>query len=510
MFAKLRQKKEQKNFDKEVILGISIEMERYAQATAEHIKAFSELKHIANGKITRENDYKTQAGSSAEVKQKARVNADNTINGKSKRIERTDNVGSVNHPKYDHVEVDIDGKPILTSDGEFVGGSQQKNFSSVKSYVKLTSNKIPKGKSVSPYEHYKDTPIDIPSDQYTEALDLFDQNIENLQNQERILREKGMDVKADEKHEQLTRTKDVRSRLRKSKVSTTDAMEARKQPILSTVKDGIRIANKAGIEGAKNGAIIGGSISLFRNTKSLIGGEVETDEAIINISKDTTKIAAKSYVSSASSAALGGVLQNSSNQVLRNLAKKNGPAAIISTGVILAKQTTKLLQGEITPEEFAINIGREGTTLASSITGSNLGAVIGTAMLPGVGTIVGGVIGGMLASMLSSSAHNQLMQCVQDTKLSEERRKAINKVCIYLKEQEFLYRKNMVMVFEEFFDKKEKEIMNGFESISLSLQHGTSISPGLESISKSFNTDLAFNSSDELKAHVASGRSITI
>ncbi len=499
-----KERKEKKNFQEEVNMAIGLEMEKFAEANFQHFSSISELKNISNSKINpdyADTNYQQQAGFSAEVKQRARYNADKILDGKSERIERTDNVGAVNHSKYDHVQVDKNGNPIKDSNGNFVGGSQQKNFSKVENYDKLYKKD---------YEHYKDTPIDVPEDHYDEIIERWKNENKKLVKQEQRLLDDGKVEEAKRIREKIDKLDDTGKRLRKSKVSSKDAMEARKNYRKSVAKDIGKISHKAGLDASKKGAVIGGAISTVTNTKALIDGDIDIEEAFTNISKDTAISAAKSYMNAAAASAVGGALKATNKEILKNIAKKNGPVAIVTAAGILAKQTGLLISGKINGDEYAKNIGREGFSLASSLTGSNLGAIVGTALFPGLGTIVGGFIGGMTTSMLSNAFYAELMNTIHETKMSDERRKFIEEYCQKLKTEEIAYRQEMLLTFDRFFDDKENAISHAFNDISEALQNGESITNGLNQVADAFNLKLAFQSTEELTKHINSRKTLEL
>lgn len=497
-------KKKQKDFNNEVNLAICAELERFGSASAEHFASFAELKNMSSWKINpehSENNFFQQAGKAAEVKNAARRNAENIINGNPERIARTDTLGETNHRQFDHVTVDSNGTPILNSKGHFLQGSQQKSHSQIKTYRNLFGKE---------YEHYKDAILDVPSDQLDGIVKDWNEQIQKLEEQKLNRINNGDFERAKQLDNKIKKINDAKSRLRDSKVSTADALEARKQHIKSVAKDVAKVSHKAGVESAKMGAAIGGGISSIQNIKAYWDNDKNASEALLSVAKDTGKAATTSYLTGASSAAVGGVLKNSSKQICKNLAKKNGPAAIVQSGVILAKHTTQLLSGKITPAQFAENINQEGMTLAASMTGGNLGAVAGTMIMPGVGTIIGGVIGGMVASMMSGALFNELKSSINATKLSSQRREQIHAMCNFLIEQEIQYRENMLKVFDEFFTEKENEIRRGFDSISEALLTGNSISNGLGTIGDAFNLELQFKSVKEFEEHIQSGNTLQI
>jgi hypothetical protein len=489
--------KKEKQFNSEINLAISTELEKFGFANAEHFKSHADLTKIAASKINPEyadKNYHQQSGFSAEIKTEARTNAENIMMENDVRIKRTDKIGNVNHPKFDHVEVDKNGNPILNNDGTFKSGSQQKVHKNIDTYDKYSKQEL--------YEKYKGAAIDVPTNQLEEIKQRYTETIENLQQQEAKLRKFGKIELANEKKVEIERAKDVKNRFRDAKVSTDEAMEARKNPTLSVAKDMTKISHRAGVESAKMGAGIGGGISFFRNIISVMNGKKDTQEATKDIMLDTGKSAAISYATGASSTTIQGVLKASSSQIAQNMAKGNTPTLIIQTGVILAKQTKKLISGEITPLEFTKNIGQEGTTLATSITGANLGAAVGTLIVPGAGTVIGGVIGGMVASMMSSAVYSELQKSIYDTELSNQQREMIKQYCQDLIRQEKEYREYTMSVYDKFFDATEFEIRNGFKTMSLAIQNGQSINSGLAMVGKAFNVNLKFENVSDFREFI--------
>lgn len=511
-FLESKKRKQQNAFDDQVNLAIGAEIERFGAANAEHFASYAELRHISEGTITRpKSDYPAQAGYSAEVKQAARVNAKSIIDNESTRIARTENVGLSRQHPYDHVEVDEQGIPKKSSDGSFVNASQQKTAQRPDSdlYRKLYNGSKSKDGQVI-YDKYKDAArLDVPPDHYPKIIENIDNDIDSLEKQKTALLQNNEPEKVQKIQKQIEQRRDVRKRLKASEVSSHDAMEARKSPTWSTVKDVGKISHKAGVKSAQLGAGVGGAISAVKNTKAFIDGDKSAVEAAGDVVKDTGQTAAKAYVSGAASAAIGGALKSSSSQICKNLARKSGPTAILQTGVILAKQTTKLIAGKITPSEFAENISKEGMTLASSLTGANLGAIVGSAGGP-IGAVVGGVVGGMVASLMSGALYHELKRSVHETKMSEERRKAVEKICTYLIKQEEEYRSAVLEVFDEFFEKKESEIRAGFDSMAVAVRTGNSIHDGLTTFAGAFDLELAFGSVGEFKRHVESGESLKL
>jgi hypothetical protein len=487
------------NFEREVSFAATLQVQRFAMASAQHFASLEDLLRISNFKITDpDTNYHQQAGFSAEVKQVARANAENIIAGNKTRIARTDDLNQVNHQVYDYVEVDVDtGAAVLGPDGQFVGGAQMKVHKKIEKYQDHF------GKN---YDKYKTAKLVLPPDQFEAIMRDWDKQQANLEEQVNALTKQGKSNLAAEKQAEINRIKDARQRAVKGEVSTTDAMEARKSPTLSVGKDALRIAHKAGVEAGQTAAAIGGGISLLRNGYDVFNGEKSVGDASIDILTDTGRAAVMAYATGAMTATLGGALQAANGQVLRNLGKGSTPAMIVQASTVLGKSILDVITGKITPEQLVSQISREGTTLAVSFTGSNFGAVVGTFIAPGIGTVVGGFVGGMVTSMLSGSMHSALQKSVRDLELSNEQRKRTQEYCARIIAQHNEYCRQMNAVFDQFFLEKRTQLKTAFDSIAEATLRGESIREGLEGIAQAFGKQLAFESGAEVRAHLRSGR----
>ena len=500
----IKRRAAERDFNRELTLGVQMEMERFASGMAEHIRSYHELSDIAESHVN--PDYakanlQQQSGFSAEVKNVARINAENALSDNPARVARTDNVGSVNHPQYDRVNVDANGKPIRNANGDYVGGVQQKNFCRPENYDKLLTRD---------YEHYSGVDIEIPTDHYDTVMKRWDGKIANYQKQADHLRQVGNTEKAAEIEARIKKIRDVKARTKPSKVSSSDAMEARLNPLKSVVKDALPVAHKAGLQSAKISSMVGGGVSVCQNLVAVANGDKDFDDAAIDIAKDTGKAAAIAYAMGAGSSLVGGALKATSSEVCKGLARGNGPAVIIQAGTVLCKNTFALIAGKMSAEDYIQKMGKDGCALASSLTGSNLGAVVGTFVAPGVGTIVGGVLGGMVASLMSGAMYDELLKTARDNRLSEEKRKVVMAICADLKHDELAYQAELNACFDVFFSKKEEAIRSSFEEISRLASSGASTSEGLSQLAASLGCDVNFKTQDEFDKFVSSGASLEL
>ena len=68
--------------------------------------------------------------------------------------------------------------------------------------------------------------------------------------------------------------------MRKSTVSSDEALFARLHPGLSTAMDVAKISHKAGVQTAEVAALIGSSISIVKSLASVCKREIEAEETV--------------------------------------------------------------------------------------------------------------------------------------------------------------------------------------------------------------------------------------
>lgn len=160
---------------------------RYGNASKQHLVAYSGqdnefgrtlkrgLKKTSESKVNpeyRDQNLKQQAGFAAEDKYTARKNAEKIIKGDKTRVSRTDDLGRVNDPLFDHVLLDGDGI-------EIPGTGEQMKF--VGSDPKACLKKLESEK----FRKYldADATITVPSDYYDGIISEANKEIASLENQ---------------------------------------------------------------------------------------------------------------------------------------------------------------------------------------------------------------------------------------------------------------------------------------------------------------------------------------
>lgn len=403
-------------------------VQRYGAAAKEHLVAYTGrdnetgrqlkkgLADVAASKINpdyRAQNLKQQAGFAAEVKDTARVNAEKIIQGSQERKIRTDDLGRVNDPLYDHFMVDEAGKIIPGSGTQmkFVGKTPEEALN------RLASKKFSKYLE-------NDVVIEVPSDFYEGILKETCGRVSDLKDQIDCLKRAGGSPEALQKLEaELQKYEKIRDNLQPSTVSNQEAMFARLHPRLSTAKDIAGIAHRAGMESAQLSAVMGGSVSIVQNLAALVKGEKTPEEALARVARSTGSAAAVGYGTGFAGAAVKGMMQNAGAEPVRALARTNLPGVVVTVGVESAKTMKRYLDGEIDGVQCFEELGEQGAGMLSSA----LFSAIGQAAIPI--PVVGGLVGGMLGYAIASASYGLLLSSLREAKLAHEERLLVEAEC---------------------------------------------------------------------------------
>jgi outer membrane lipoprotein SlyB len=75
-------------------------------------------------------------------------------------------------------------------------------------------------------------------------------------------------------------------------------------------------------------------------------------------------------------------------------------AGVISVGMTQIQDTRNFSNGQISKKEYALKTTGNVTGAFGLMAGVEYGALLGTSLLPGVGTVVGSVLGGLIGDRL--------------------------------------------------------------------------------------------------------------
>lgn len=504
------------------ISGASYEaVQRYGSAIKEHLVGLSGIDNEAGTCLQKSlksiqaqgtNDKYTfsirqqKAGWAAEVKDTATSNAENIIAGKSVRKIRHDDLPNTpaNHPLFDHVEVNPEGNVIARSGSQmkFIGASASNPTGSgnaERALKKLQSRD---------FQKYIDNnvKIEVPKDEYQQMIDQATKEIDSLQKQIEKASINGNDKTVETLERKIDNLNRLKKNLRPSKLTRTQSLEAVDNPELSTIKSVAGISHKAGIKTAETALIIGVSASLVRNIVSMCKGEIETDEAMLNIAKDSAQSAVTGYGTGLAGSAIKGVMQNSASEYTRALAKTNIVGSIVAGTISASKTLTNYFKGEIDVTQCLEDLGEQGTGMIAF----SMFTVIGQAAIPV--PIAGGLIGGIVGYASSSATYGVLMDSLKDAKLAHEERVTIEKACKEYIKMIREYRAQMDKIINEYLAGTMEIFNESFSGIkdALSMDDVDLLIESANKITSSLGGDKPFETMSEFNNKMLVGEAFKL
>lgn len=381
---------------------------RYGSANAEFIKGYAGLDNetgqrfakglrgISQNKLNADpaeaaKNLKQQAGFSAEVAATSRNNAEFIINKSKVRTTRSDDLPEfgTNHNVVDRVQI-LDGKVIANSQTQmkFVGNRNQL-------FQRIAGEN---GK----FSRYRGIKIELPSEQFEGAQEYCLQQAEKLREQAAKVQAMGKEELGARLLKEADNFEQLADNVTDSGLSTDDALFYRKHPELATAMDLFRTSHRAGLEGAKYGAVIGSCISSLHNIVELAQGNKDARQALRDLGKDTAKAAAVGYSTAFTGSAIKGAMQQASNSSVRSLANTNAPALVLNVCLSLGSAVKRYATGEINEAQLLAEIGERGTSMLASGMMSAVGQV--AIPIPFIGAALGGMIGCALSQLFYQSA----------------------------------------------------------------------------------------------------------
>lgn len=478
---KSSKEKRDKSLEEAALFGATQEtVGRFGNAVKEHVVSYAgkdhergtidtrSLKKVAESKINRkyrDTNIKQQSGFSAEIKAKARANADAVISGKKNRTERTDDMnrqtdskgrslGSTNDQLFDLAEIDNNGIYIE-------GSARQLKF--VGENPKECADILLQAK----YDKYRDADveIEIPKDFFEKVNGEMDAKISKIDGQIKRAEENGdieLANKRRAKKEKIVKTKNS---LRKSSVTSDGACEARLHPKISVFKDVVKVANKAGLEQAQIGALISGSTSIIRNTVACIKDEKDPEVAAKEVLFDTGKGAAFSYATAFSGAIIKGRMLNSTHKYVRGLSQTALPGTMVMVTVNVAKTMSKYIKGEISGTECIEQLGEKGF----GELGAAMYSTVAVAAVRGTGSVALKVVAGMAGSTVGYAAavyvYQELATALKEHQYAIEERRRIEAECEETIKLILQYRAEMNETIESCLKEYLEAFNNGIDAM---------------------------------------------
>jgi hemoglobin-like flavoprotein len=202
--------------------------------------------------------------------------------------------------------------------------------------------------------------------------------------------------------EEANRNEKLAKRVVDSGVSQDDANIAASKPLKVTITSTLKTSHRAGMEGAKYGAIIGGCILSLQNAFAVAQGKKDIGNAVKDAVLGTAEAGAIGYGTAFAGAGIKGVMQQSSSQAWRTLANTNAPALAVNVCLSLGSSIKRYVSGDISEAQLLMEAGEKG---AGMLSGSMMAALGQLAIpIPFVGAAVGGMIGYTLSSLFYQSA----------------------------------------------------------------------------------------------------------
>ncbi len=462
--------------------AISETVARFSKAVKEHVVSYSGSDHEKEKKLKRglriisesktaddphmrAVNIKQQAGFSFEVKTVARENADAIIQGKRERSIRTDDIaqtqttngysiGGTNDPIADIVSIDPTGSFIQ-------GSARQLKF------VGSDPETCTEGLLGKDFDKYRDAGvrIEIPSDFYPGVCDSLDKKINDLQKEIEENAGRWDPSTLEKKQNELIRQRRTRELIKKGKLTSKEAIEARLHPRISVAKDIVSVSHKAGIEGAKIGAVVSGAIAIVQNIVYCVKGEKEPQTAAADVLKQTGKGTVNGYVASFSGAAINGIMRNSSSQYVRAISHTNLASGLVSTTMNVVKTVNKYITGQLSGAQCVEELGEQGV----GEIGAALYSTIALASVKGVSSAAIKVIAGLAGSTFGYAAavavYQELSTALKEYELAKEERISVEQECQEAVKLILQYRQEMNDIIEHKLSQYYGSISDGFRSM---------------------------------------------
>lgn len=509
----IKNSNENKHFENVMIgSGLQEMVTRYGSAGAEFLKGLRGIDYetgikfdrslldVSNYKINPdyvERNIKQQAGFSAEIAAVSKKNAEAIINKTGVVTARSEDIAEYgkNHNAVDLVERASDGT-VVTSQMKFVSN-----------YENLL-DKIAKGEGggKNDLSRYLEVDhLDLPTEQVEKAKEYCEQQIEKLEEQIAKLEQAPNKAELVDKYrKQCENFKKIKEKIRDSEITTNEAIKYRMDPTWETIKDIASISHRAGIQGAKVGAAIGGSISLITNIIAVRAGNKEFGDAIFDTTKDTLKAAGVGYGTAFVGAAIKGTLQQSSSSVLRAVSKTGLPAMVVSTCLATGGIIKKYALGEI-DETLLL---REMGAVANNTLASAAFSAIGQIAIPI--PVLGGLIGGMIGYTLTNTFYQNFLLSLDEVDISEQRYQFLAMRCEAAKQASQQYQNYLMEVFNQKIYQLDNETSRLFKALQDPTISADSFCLCINQFAEFLGKDLAIKNMEELDDMMSSEQKFEI
>jgi hypothetical protein len=291
--------------------------------------------------------------------------------------------------------------------------------------------------------------------------------------------------------------------IQSSGTTREEAIRATEHPTEYSREFKINATGNEAIHAMGNAALVGGAItcaiSLTKNIISYKTGEVDLQQASINLIQDVGKGAAKSSMVAGTSVLIKNVALD---QGLGVLAKSNVTTALAVTAINTSKSIIKFAKGEIGIEEMTIEIGQSG---ASSGAGLYFG-IVGAA----VGGPVGAMVGSMTGYMVANISYQTVVEIFNTTKLTEEQYERMRPIYENAIKELNKTRKEFETYMNIYFKESNELLLSSFDMVDNAINNNDldQLSIGLINITSLFGRELQFKNFNEFKEFMETKNSI--
>ena len=357
------------------------------------------LKEINGWKINdayRESNLNQHAGYAAEVISTNKENFNANLKHSGEITYRADDlpkelldqfdgkIAAKNDQYVDKVRVKADGT-VETVQTKFVGKDAESCLK------KLTS------KDYAKYlEDGKVDKIEIPKEFYKEVkADIKTQRQELSKQYAKLSGDSTKSGEAAKIKNQIDNLNKLDKKLEQSCVTKTEARYAVEHPKLYAAQQ----INNAALKQGAQAAALTAAVSGVQNYQKYEAGEITGEEAILNTLKDTAVSGGVAYGTEIATQLAGG---------------SSIPGAVITMGVTSASDIKDCLDGKITEEELAYNLGENTASVIGGTVGGAIGGTIGSVAGP-AGTAVGAMVGSAVGSAVASEAYQVTVEFTKNT-----------------------------------------------------------------------------------------------
>lgn len=287
--------------------------------------------------------------------------------------------------------------------------------------------------------------------------------------------------------------------------TTRAAIFYRKYPRLKTAMEMAGVGHQAGVEGAKIGFAVGGTVALVTNAFLVSKGHKAADEAIMDTVKGMGTGALAGYAASATGSLIKSSLQQSTSSTLRALAKGNVVSASVDICFSLSGSVKRFVEGDVDEAEFLEEIGKNGATIIAA----GMMSVVGQVAIPI--PVLGAAIGSFVGTLLSGMFYQHAVDAAKDKRLSQEELVVVRRLQEAAREQLDVEAQKFQEQFAAYFDFLDKEV--GLLMFSMSNSEAgdsAELATSINRFARVFGCELSLDTKSDLDRLIVSGKPLRL